>query len=118
MEFAYNNQYHSSIGMTPYEALYGRKGRCPVYWDEEGGRVLEGPELIQELMDKVHVVRRNLKVAQDRQKSYTNPRRREISYRVGDKVSLKVSPWKGVADLEEEENSVLDILDLMRCWNE
>ena len=36
IEFAYNNHYHSSIGMAPYEALYGRKCRCPVYWDEEG----------------------------------------------------------------------------------
>ena len=97
MEFAYNNQYHSSIGMAPYEALYGRACRCPVYWDEEGIRVLEGPELIEELMDKIQIVKKNLKAAQDRQKSYADLRRREISYDVGDKVFLKVSPWKGVA---------------------
>ena len=40
MEFAYNNQYHSSIQMAPYEALYGRKCRYSIYWDEEGTRVL------------------------------------------------------------------------------
>ena len=66
MEFAYNNQYHSSIDMAPYEALYRRKCRCLVYWDEEGERVLEGPELIQELMDKVYMMRKNLKASQDR----------------------------------------------------
>ena len=97
MEFAYNNQYHSSIGMAPYEALYGQKCRCPVYWDEEGERILEGPELVQEMMDKIQVVRKNIKAAQDRQKSYADPHRREISYEVGQRVFLKVSPWKGVA---------------------
>ena len=65
IEFAYNNHYHSSIGMAPYEALYGRKCRCPVYWDEEGTRILEGPELIQKTGDKVKVIRGKLKAAQD-----------------------------------------------------
>ena len=95
MEFAYNNQYHRRIGMAPYKALYGRKCRCLVYWDEE--RVLEGLELIQELMNQVQVVRRNLKAAQDRQKSYADLHRKEIHHKVGDKVFLNVSPWKGVA---------------------
>ena len=66
MEFAYNNHYHSSIGMAPYEALYGRKCRCPLYWDEEGKGVLEGPELVQETMDKVKLVRGRIKAAQYR----------------------------------------------------
>ena len=34
MEFAYNNSYQSSISMAPYEALYGRKCRTPVYWTD------------------------------------------------------------------------------------
>ena len=48
-------------------------------------------------MDRIHMVRRNLKASQDWQKSYADPRRREICYNVGDKVFLKVSFWKGVA---------------------
>ena len=96
IEFAYNNHYHSSIGMAPYEALYGRKCRCPVYWDEEGTRILEGPELIQKTGDKVKVIRNKLKAAQDQQKSYVDQHRREMEYNVGDKVFLRVSPWKGV----------------------
>ena len=40
MEFSYNNSYHESIEMAPYEALYGRKCRTPLCWDEEGERVL------------------------------------------------------------------------------
>ncbi|EOX94028.1 Uncharacterized protein TCM_003100 [Theobroma cacao] len=34
VEFAYNNSFQSSIGMAPYEALYGRKCRTPLCWDE------------------------------------------------------------------------------------
>ena len=45
-EFAYHNQYRSSLRMAPYEALYGRRCRCPIYWNEEGGRILEGLEVI------------------------------------------------------------------------
>ena len=46
LEFAYNNSYHSSIGMATYEALYGRKCRSPICWDIEGLRQIEGPELV------------------------------------------------------------------------
>ena len=46
MEFAYNNSYQSSIEMAPFEALYGRKCRTPVCWDEVGERRLVGTELV------------------------------------------------------------------------
>ena len=40
IEFVYNNSYHSSIGMPPFEALYGRKCRSQIYWNETGVRHL------------------------------------------------------------------------------
>ena len=82
--------------MAPYEALYGRRCRCPLHWDEEGMRILEGPELIQETVNKVNVVKSRIKAAQDRQKSYADQHRREMNYAVGDKVFLRVSPWKSM----------------------
>ena len=88
MEFAYNNQYHSSIEMAPYEALYGRKCRSPVYWDKEGIEILEGPELVQIAAEKINVIKDKLKAAQDRQKSYTDQHRRDMEYKVGEKVFL------------------------------
>ena len=94
MEFAYNNNFHSSIGMAPYEALYGRKYRSPVCWHVEGLRQLEGPEIIQITVDKIQIVKQCMKAAQDRQKSYVDLHRRDIEYTVGDKVFLKVSSWK------------------------
>ncbi|CAN6688839.1 unnamed protein product [Malus baccata var. baccata] len=46
MEFAYNNSYHSSIGITPFEALYGKSCRTPLCWSEVGERVLVGSEIV------------------------------------------------------------------------
>ena len=65
MEFAYNNIYQDSIEMAPFEALYGRKCRTPVCWDEVGERRLACPELVQITSEKVKVVRDNLKIARD-----------------------------------------------------
>ncbi|KAL0395482.1 UNVERIFIED_CONTAM: Transposon Ty3-G Gag-Pol polyprotein [Sesamum latifolium] len=96
MEFAYNNSFHSSISMAPYEALYGRRCRSPVCWDIEGLRQLEGPELVQEIVKKIQIVKKCLKAAQDRQKSYVDKHRKEMEYEVGDKIFLKVSPWKEI----------------------
>ena len=96
LEFAYNNHFHSSTSMAPYEALYGRKCRSPLYWDKEGTTILEGPDIIQNAVDKIDILKSRLKAVQDRQKSYADQHRREMEYQVGEKVFLKVSPWKGV----------------------
>ena len=96
MEFAYNNSYQSSIGMAQFEALYGRKCRTPVCWDEVGERRLIGPELVHITLDKIQIVQDRLKIARDRQKSNADKRRRDLQFKVDDRVFLKVSPWKGV----------------------
>ncbi|KAE8657890.1 Detected protein of unknown function [Hibiscus syriacus] len=95
-EFAYNNSYQSSIKMAPYEALYGRKCRTPLNWYELKDKEVLGPKLIQEVEEKVLIIQSNLKAAADRQKSYADLKRKEIEFQVGDKVFLKVSPWKKV----------------------
>ncbi|KAH9716301.1 hypothetical protein KPL71_021415 [Citrus sinensis] len=69
MEFAYNNSYQASIEMATYEALYGRKCKTPVCWDEVGER---------------------------RQKSYADKHRWDLAFEVGDRVFIRISPWKGV----------------------
>ena len=96
MEFSYNNSYHSSIGMAPFEALYGRKCRSPLYWDEVGERAVEGPDIVQATVEKIAVVRDRLKAAQDRQKSWADMKRKPLEFSVGEKVYLKVSPMKGI----------------------
>ena len=96
VEFSYNNSYHSSIKRPPFEALYGRKCRSPIIWAEVGESQLTGPQIVQETTDKIFQIKEKLKAARDRQKSYADNRRRPLEFSVGDKVLLKVSPWKGM----------------------
>ena len=65
IEFAYNNSYHSNIGMAPYEALYGRRCRSLVAWEEPDKDVNLSPKLIQQTVDKVKLIRDRLQVTQD-----------------------------------------------------
>ncbi|GJS18001.1 putative reverse transcriptase domain-containing protein [Tanacetum coccineum] len=69
VEFSYNNSYHTSIKAAPFEALYGRKCRSPIFWAEK-----------------------RIQAARDRQKSYADRKRKPLEFEVGDKVMLKVSP--------------------------
>ncbi|GMI66048.1 hypothetical protein HRI_000274100 [Hibiscus trionum] len=96
VEFAYNNSYQASIQMAPYEALYGRKCRTPLCWAETGQKLVSMPALLKGTTEKVKLICERLKAASDRQKSYADLKRKEIEYAVGDRVFLKVSPWKKV----------------------
>ncbi|KAM1056879.1 hypothetical protein EV1_029965 [Malus domestica] len=96
IEFAYNNSYQASIQMALYEALYGRKCRSHLYWDEVGERRLLGPELIQIAAEKISMIRAHLLAAQSKQQSYANPHRREVTFDTREYVFLRVSPMKGV----------------------
>ena len=96
MEFAYNNSYQASIGMTPYEALYGRRCRTPVCWIELNEHKVIGPDIVKDTEKKVQVIRQRLKAASDRKKSYVDIKMRDIEYEVGDKVFLKVSLWRKI----------------------
>ena len=87
--------------MAPYEALYGRKCRTPLCWTELSEKKIIGPDLIQETEEKVKMIRERLKVTIDRQKSYTDSKRKDIRYEINEKVSLKVSPWKKVMRFEK-----------------
>ena len=96
VEFAYNNSYHSRIGMAPFEALYGRKCGSPACWYETGEKLVLGPELVQDTTDKIKRIQEKLKVAQDRQRSYADKRRKPLEFEEGDHVFLKVSSTTAV----------------------
>jgi len=63
VQFTYNNSHQTTIGMAPYEALYGRKCRTPICWEEVGERKLLGPEMVQLTTDKVMVIKKRMKEA-------------------------------------------------------
>ncbi|GJV50578.1 putative reverse transcriptase domain-containing protein [Tanacetum coccineum] len=81
---------------APFEALYGRKCRSPVCWAEVGQVQLTGPDLVRETTEKIIQIKQRMQTARDRQKSYADKKRKPMDFQVGDKVMLKVSPWKGV----------------------
>ncbi|GJW06999.1 putative reverse transcriptase domain-containing protein [Tanacetum coccineum] len=96
VEFSYNNSYHASIKAAPFEALYGQKCRSPVCWSEVGQVQLTGPDLVRETSEKIIQIKQRMQTALDRQKSYADKKRKSMDFQVGDKVMLKVSPWKRV----------------------
>jgi transposase InsO family protein len=63
-EFSYNNSYQASLKMSPFETLYDRKYRTPLFLDQTRGRQFFGPEVIQEAEEQVRIIRDNLRVAQ------------------------------------------------------
>src|SRR3989337_2134422 len=95
-EFSYNNSYQASLKMAPFEVLYGRKCRTPLMWDEVGERQFFGLDLIRDAEEKVKLIRDRLKIAQSRQKSYADAKRKEVTYEVGDRAYLRASPLRGV----------------------
>ena len=95
-EFAYNNSYHSSIEMAPFEALYGRRCRSTIGWFDAFEVRPWGTDLLRESLDKVKLIQDRLLMDQSRQKSYADRRIRDLEFMVGERVLLKVSPMKGV----------------------
>ncbi|GJY04320.1 putative reverse transcriptase domain-containing protein [Tanacetum coccineum] len=96
VKFSYNNSYHASIKVAPYEALYERKCRSPVCWSKVGDSQLIGPELIRDTTEKIVQIKNRLLTARSRHKSYADKRAKTLEFEVGDMVLLKVSPLKGV----------------------
>ena len=118
MEFAYNNSYQASIGMVPYETLYGRRCRTPVCWIELNEHKVIGPDIVKDTKETVQVIRQRLKEISDRQKSYADLNRRDIEYEVGDKVFLKVSPWRKILRFGKKGKLSPRFISHMRFWNE
>ena len=92
----YNNSYQAAVKTTLFEALYGRKSRTLLFWNELDETLIVGPKMLQDMIEKSRIVQQNMKAAQDRQKSYANQRRKPLEFEKEEKVFLKVSPIKEV----------------------
>ncbi|GKE98248.1 putative reverse transcriptase domain-containing protein [Tanacetum coccineum] len=128
VEFSYNNSYHASIKAAPFEALYGRKCRSPICWAEVRDSQLTGPEIIHETTEKIVQIKSHIHAARDHQKSYVDVRQKPLEFQVGDKVMLKVLPWKCVTrtvayQLELPEqlsrvHSMFHVSNLKKCMTD
>ena len=63
VEFAYNNGQQASLGMSPYESLYGRRCRTLVTWDNQVNMIVLGLELLKEIDQEVTNIRKNMKAS-------------------------------------------------------
>nr|GEY83527.1 putative reverse transcriptase domain-containing protein [Tanacetum cinerariifolium] len=108
--------------VTPYEALYGRKCRSPLCWAEVGEAQLNGPEMIQEMTEKIILIKERIQAAQDRQKNYADRKRKPMEFKVEDRIMLKVSPWKGVirfikqGKLNPRVHHTFHVSNLKKCY--
>ncbi|GKA38932.1 putative reverse transcriptase domain-containing protein [Tanacetum coccineum] len=96
VEFSYNKSYHTSIKDAPFETLYGRKFRSPIYWSEVGDSQLTGLEVIYETTKKIVQIKNHSQAARSSQNSYADMRRKPLKFNVSDK------------SMEDEEVSLVD----------
>eukprot|EP00253_Pinus_taeda_P029139 PITA_29139 len=105
VEFAYNNSYHTSLQMSPFEVLYGQKSHTPSSWGGPKDKLMLGPEMLKEMEDMVKKVRSNFKATQDRKKNLADRKRRFKEYQVCDHVYVRIQAkrsrlqWSGCAKL-------------------
>ena len=80
IEVLYNNSYHACIAMLPYEALYGRKYRFLICWEEVGERKVLGPELVQHTKKIIEIIKKRMFKAQSRKQKYADPHRKQVEF--------------------------------------
>jgi hypothetical protein len=90
VEFSYNNGYQASLKMSPFEVLYGRSCNTLVSWSNPINRISFGPDMLKEMEQQVTQIKQNLKVAQNRQKSYADQKRTPREFKMGDHIYLRV----------------------------
>lgn len=95
VEFAYNNSYHASIKMSPYEALHGRPCQTPLCLTEVGERRDMMSKMVKETAKQVEYLKERFKEAHDRQKSYADKHQIDLEFSVGDEVYLKMRTFQG-----------------------
>jgi hypothetical protein len=92
VEFAYNNSYQSSLKMSPFQALNGRRCNTTVSWDSPMNITMLGPKRVKEMEQNISRIKQNLETNQDRQKIYILKNKMHKELKVGEHVYLKVKP--------------------------
>nr|GEX87513.1 putative reverse transcriptase domain-containing protein [Tanacetum cinerariifolium] len=93
-----------SIKAAQFKELYGQKCRSPVCWTEVEEAQILSPELIQKTTKRIFQIKQRMQAVRDQQKIYADLKGKPMEFQVGDKVMLKVSPWKGVVRFGKQGN--------------
>ncbi|GJQ97153.1 putative reverse transcriptase domain-containing protein [Tanacetum coccineum] len=121
VEFSYNNSYHTSIKVAPFEALYGRKCQSPVCWAEVGEAQLIEPEIIHETTEKIFKIMDRMQAARDRQKSYADKRRSLLSLKLEIRLCSRIGPVAYRLELPQElsrVHNVFHVYNLKKCLSD
>nr|GEV83958.1 putative reverse transcriptase domain-containing protein [Tanacetum cinerariifolium] len=121
VEFSYNNSYHTSIKAAPFKALYGQKCHSPICWAEVEDVQLIGPEIIHETTEKIIQIKSRIQAGRDRQKSYSDVRRKPLEFLVGDKVLAKVRTIAYILKLPQQLSMVHSkfyVSNLKKCLSD
>ncbi|GKC31037.1 putative reverse transcriptase domain-containing protein, partial [Tanacetum coccineum] len=122
VEFSYNNSYHTSIKVAPFEAFYGRKCRSPICWAEVRDAQLTGPKIVHETTEKIIQIKKRIQAARDRQKSYADRRRKLNPRYIGPfKILAKVRTVAYQLELSEKlsrVHSTFHVSNLKKCFSD
>lgn len=80
VEFNYNNNFHSSIGISLFKALRGRRYVILLCWYDSGENAVHGPEIVQQTTEKIEMIQEKMKASQSRHKSYHDKRRKAFEF--------------------------------------
>jgi len=100
VEFMYNNEYRESLRMSHFEALYGRSYNTPISWSDLVNKVLIEPDMLANMELEMQAIRKNLKAAQDRHKSYANRNKLFKEFQVWEQVYLRIKLKKSSIGLD------------------
>lgn len=94
--FTYKNNFDSSIGMTPFEALYGKRYKTALCWYAYDESVVLGPEMVQQMTKMIKIIQEKMKASQSRHESYHDKQRKALEFQEGYNVFLRVIPMTEV----------------------
>lgn len=119
IEFSYNNSYQTNIEMMHFKALYERPCKSPTYWLETRDRLVLGSDLTSGVSEKIELIRKRMKEAQSRQKSYVDKRRKDLEFSLGESFH-KVITDEGYGMVREVRKTGTEIcgpiLDHRKDW--
>lgn len=94
VEFSYKNGYHTSLWMSPFEVLYGRKCMTPLSWSGLEDKLMLGRDMLEEIEKMVKSVQNNLKASQDWKNNFVDRKRSFREFKLGEHVYIQVRAKK------------------------